>query len=209
MTCVACGGQAAQPLYEVRGFSILRCACGLARTALPAGFDPASIYGAAYFQGGVHDGYADYAGSAGDLRREFRGVVDELARRTGPGARLIEIGSAYGFFLDVARERFTALGVEISDVARAAAIARGHEVARELTADLVARRGPFHAAVMLDVIEHMQDPGQALATLAAGMRPGARLVLTTGDFGSAIARAMGKRWRLMTPPQHLWFFSPT
>jgi hypothetical protein len=23
-----------------------------------------------------------------------------------------------------------------------------------------------------------------------------------------LARAMGRRWRLMTPPQHLWFFSP-
>jgi hypothetical protein len=41
------------------------------------------------------------------------------------------------------------------------------------------------------------------------MRPGARLLLTTGDIGSLSARAAGRRWRLMTPPQHLWFFSRT
>jgi SAM-dependent methyltransferase len=210
MTCVACGASAARSLYEVRGFPIVQCACGLARTALPAGFDPAAIYSEAYFQGGMHDGYADYASSAEDLRREFRGVVADLARHTGggPGARLIEIGSAYGFFLDVAREQFTACGIEISDAARAAAIGRGHDVARDLTPEFLAARGPFDAAVMLDVVEHMQDPGAALAALHRAMRPGARLVLTTGDFGSAIARAMGKHWRLMTPPQHLWFFSP-
>lgn len=210
MTCIACGSAAARALYEVRGFSIMQCACGLARTALPAHFDPASIYSEAYFQGGQHDGYADYASSAGDLHREFRGLVAELDRRTGGrGSRLIEIGSAYGFFLDVARERFTAFGIEISDAARAAALARGHDVARELTPEALASRGPFDAAVMLDVVEHMQDPGAAFAQLHGAMRPGAPLVLTTGDFGSAVARVMGKRWRLMTPPQHLWFFSPS
>jgi SAM-dependent methyltransferase len=194
----------------VRGFPIVQCVCGLARTALPAGFDPAEIYSEAYFQGGMHDGYADYTSSAEPLRREFRVVVAELARRTGggPGAKLIEIGSAYGYFLDVARERFAACGIEISDAARTAAIARGHDVARELSPEFLAARGPFDAAVLLDVVEHMQDPGAVLAELHRAMRPGARLYLTTGDFASAIARVMGKRWRLMTPPQHLWFFSP-
>lgn len=206
MTCVACGGSEARALYQVRGFAIVQCACGLARTALPAGFDPAAIYSEAYFQGGVHDGYADYASSAADLRREFGRVVADLVRRVG-GGKLVEVGSAYGFFLDVASERFSTCGVEISDAARAAAMARGHDVARELTPDFLAARGPFDAAVMLDVVEHMQDPGAAFAELHRAMRPGAPLVLTTGDFGSAIARVMGRRWRLMTPPQHLWFFS--
>jgi hypothetical protein len=32
-------------------------------------------------------------------------------------------------------------------------------------------------------------------------------VITTGDFGSAVARLAGAKWRLMTPPQHLWFFT--
>jgi hypothetical protein len=33
------------------------------------------------------------------------------------------------------------------------------------------------------------------------------VVITTGDFGALPARLAGARWRLMTPPQHLWFFS--
>lgn len=81
-------------------------------------------------------------------------------------------------------------------------------VAGELSPAFLAEHGPFDAAVMLDVIEHVQDPGAALAALHAAMRPGAPLLITTGDFGSLLARVMGRRWRLMTPPQHLWFFSP-
>jgi hypothetical protein len=37
--------------------------------------------------------------------------------------------------------------------------------------------------------------------------PGGIIVITTGDFGSMAARLTGARWRLMTPPQHLWFFT--
>jgi SAM-dependent methyltransferase len=202
MTCVACGRREARPLYEVAGFTIARCPCGLARTELPEGFDPAAIYTEAYFQGGHHDGYADYAGSERDLRHEFRRTLDALPVR---GGKLVEVGSAYGFFLDEASARFAACGVEVSDAARAAAQARGHHVTRELAE--VAAEAPFDAAAMLDVIEHLSDPSAVLAELAAMLRPGAALVLTTGDFGSPLARAMGRRWRLMTPPQHLWFFS--
>jgi SAM-dependent methyltransferase len=203
MTCIACGARAAQRLYAVNGFDVVRCACGLARTDVPTDFDPAAIYTEDYFQGGQHDGYADYAGSRDALRAEFRRTLDVLPVH---GGKLIEIGCAYGFFLDEAAARFEVCGVEVSDAARRACAERGHAVARDLD-DGVLARGPFDAAVMLDVIEHLPDPGVVLAKLATAMRPGAPLVITTGDFGSALARVMGKRWRLMTPPQHLWFFS--
>lgn len=203
MSCVACGGVAARPLYTVNGFDVVQCSCGLARTAVPADFDPASIYTEAYFQGGHHDGYADYAGSRDALRAEFRRTLDALPVRAG---KLIEVGCAYGFFLDEAATRFDVCGVEVADAARNACEERGHAVSRELDDDLLSL-GPFDAAAMLDVIEHLPAPGDVLDKLHGAMRPGAALVITTGDFGSPLARLMGKRWRLMTPPQHLWFFS--
>jgi len=203
--CPACGGSSTRPLYQVGAFPIVQCQCGLVRTAVPPDFDPAAIYTDAYFRGGQHDGYVDYAGSADELRPAFRALVRRLAARTGGGA-LIEIGSAYGFFLDEARAAFRACGVEISDAAREACRARGLDVARELSPEVLAK-GPFDAAVMLDVIEHLTDPGDVLSQLHGALRPGAPLVVSTGDIGSRFARLMGKRWRLMTPPQHLWFFS--
>jgi 2-polyprenyl-3-methyl-5-hydroxy-6-metoxy-1,4-benzoquinol methylase len=204
--CIACDRTDARPLYAVNGFAVAQCECGLARTILPAGFDPAAIYTEDYFQGGHRDGYADYEGSGAELRHEFRRILAGVRERV-EGGSLLELGCALGFFLEEATPYFKTSGVEISDHARAVCTGRGLDVVRELTPEFLATRGPFDVAVMLDVLEHMSDPGSILDRLHGAMRPDGQLVVTTGDFGSLLSRAMGKRWRLMTPPQHLWFFS--
>jgi len=207
VACVACGRTQARHLYVVNGFEIVQCECGLARTVLPPGFDPATIYTQDYFKGGHRDGYADYEKSGDELRHEFRRILQAIQKRVS-GGKLVEFGCAYGFFLEEARATFTTCGVELSDHARAVCQGKGLDVVREATPEFLASRGPFDVAVMLDVLEHMRDPGTALDQLHDAMAPGAHLVVTTGDFGSLLARVMGRYWRLMTPPQHLWFFSP-
>jgi SAM-dependent methyltransferase len=207
--CAACWAYDARPLYTVQGYPVVSCAsCGLVRTELPADFDPTSIYTASYFDGGQSDGYADYQGSRATLSTEFRHALDVLARHGATSGSLIEIGCAYGFFLDEARQRFSVCGVEVAEHAREACRARGLIVEPEATPELLAAHGPFDAAILLDVIEHLPAPDEMLSTLRQVMRPGGLLMLTTGDFGALAARLLGRRWRLMTPPQHLWFFSP-
>jgi hypothetical protein len=167
--------------------------------------DTSAIYGEAYFEGGVDDGYASYGATEPVLRREFARALMRL-RRHVQGGKLVEIGCAYGVFLDVAREHFDVVGFELSEAAAARAKQRGLDVVtRAPTAELFASRGPFDAAVMLDVIEHLESPAEILRSLRSHLR--GPLLLTTGDFGSVLARASGKRWRLMTPPQHLHFFT--
>jgi len=205
--CLVCGCRTARRRYEVNGFGIVECACGLARTAVPADFDPESIYTEAYFSGGRADGYADYENSADALHAEFRRIVTVLQEYV-PAGRLVEYGCAYGFFLEVAQQAFTGFGIEVSDHARQSCLDRGLDVVRHVTPEELVDRGPFDAAVMLDVIEHLADPESVLEQLHASMRPGGHLLITTGDYGSLLARVMGRRWRLMTPPQHLWFFTP-
>jgi hypothetical protein len=67
--------------------------------------------------------------------------------------------------------------------------------------------GTFDAAVMLDVIEHLREPSEVLGHVAKAVSKGGALMITTGDFDSVLARAMRAKWRLMTPPQHLHFFT--
>src|SRR4029453_13556318 len=78
-----------------------------------------------------------------------------------------------------------------------------------LTEEFVGQRGPFEVAAMLDVIEHLEAPDDVLACIYGALRTGGHVVITTGDWDSLFARIMGRHWRLMTPPQHLFFFSPT
>lgn len=209
LACPACGTRTAHRfLYAKNHCDIFQCTtCGLGR-AQAAAFDPSTYYTEAYFAGDHADGYADYRGAEPVLRREFARTVDFIRRyrRTG---RLLEIGCAYGFFLHEAKRYFTVSGIELAADAAAYCRRRGFAVETG-TAEIVEHMGggPFDVIVLLDVIEHLADPHAAMASLARVLGPGGVIVLTTGDFGSLPARALGAAWRLMTPPQHLWFFTP-
>jgi SAM-dependent methyltransferase len=206
--CPACGASTRHRfLYAKNRCDILQCAtCGLGRAQAPA-FDPAAYYTHGYFSGDHADGYADYLGAEPVLRREFARTV-EFIRRYRHGGRLLEVGCAYGFFLQEAKRYFTVCGIELAEDAAARCRRRGLAVETG-TADEIERTGePFDVIVLLDVIEHLPDPHATIVTLARALAPGGVIVLTTGDFASLTARALGSAWRLMTPPQHLWFFTP-
>jgi len=209
--CVCCGMQGPQArVFSKSGFDIFKCpGCGLGRAAAPE-FRPEAYYTGAYFDGGHSDGYANYQGSEGVLKNEFRRTLSALGAMGKSGGRLLEIGCAYGFFLDVAAERFDVEGIEIAEDAVKACHARGLTtvVAGKASAELLGRVAPVDVVVLLDVIEHLEQPEQVLADAAARLKPGGLLMLTTGDWSSAVARLTGPDWRLMTPPQHLWYFTP-
>jgi SAM-dependent methyltransferase len=206
--CPACGSNTDhRQLYRKNGCDVLRCmSCGLGRSET-AGFDPASYYDEAYFAGRREDGYADYLGTEAVLRREFARAVNFVREYRSCG-RLVEIGCAYGFFLAEARRWFDVSGVELSAAAAAHCRRSGLAVTTGPVDETFWKRtGVVDAIVLLDVIEHLPDPHGTLVLCARHLAPDGIIVITTGDFDSPLARLAGRRWRLMTPPQHLWFFT--
>jgi len=206
--CPACGLRTAQRfLYAKNQCEIFQCErCGLGRTQAAA-FDPAGYYTQGYFSGDHADGYADYLGAEPVLRREFARTVDFIRRHQRSG-KLVEVGCAYGFFLQEAQRYFSVCGVELAEDAAAYCRRRGLAVETGTAESIVrASGGPFDVIVLLDVIEHLPDPRAAMTAFVRALAPGGVIVLTTGDFGSLSARTLGSAWRLMTPPQHLWFFT--
>ena len=191
------------------GCEVLACsACGVGR-ADTTNFDPAAYYTDAYFEGRQADGYADYAGSEAVLRREFKATVEHLSRFV-PRGRLLEIGCAYGFFLLEARRRFDVSGIEIAESAVRSCHGRGLADVRHgvLDEETVRDLPSMDAIVLLDVIEHLADPNEAFRLLASKLKQKGVVLLTTGDWSSVVARVTGPHWRLMTPPQHLFYFTP-
>jgi SAM-dependent methyltransferase len=208
LPCPACGDPTCQRyLYSKQDCDILQCEeCGIGRAETTV-FDPSLYYRREYFSGEYVDGYADYLGAERVLRREFRRAVKFVRRHCGSG-RLLEIGCAYGFFLREAQPYFEVSGVELAEDAADHCRRSGFNVLHGVPdEETLGRLGTMDAIVLLDVIEHLPDPRQTLVLCAHQLKPGGIIVLTTGDFGSLLARLVGTHWRLMTPPQHLWFFT--
>jgi SAM-dependent methyltransferase len=208
LLCPACGLHTPhQHLYAKNGCDVLRCAeCGLGR-AEATHFDASAYYTEDYFSGGHADGYADYRGAEQVLRREFARTVDFIRRYRANG-KLLDVGCAYGFFLQEAKRYFDVSGIELAQEAANYCRERGLNVLTGIADDShLSTFGNLDVVVLLDVIEHLPDPHATLALCARYLNAEGIIVITTGDFGSPLARLMGAGWRLMTPPQHLWFFT--
>jgi len=206
--CPACKVQTFHTyLFAVNRCRIWRCtSCGLGSTDV-ADFDPGDYYTADYFSGKHRDGYADYRGAERVLRHEFARTVQFIRRFRGSG-RLLDIGCAYGFFLKEARAFFDIAGIEIAEQAAEACRRAGLNVCSGIADDAnMSKIGVVDVITLLDVIEHLPQPHETLALCQRQLTPGGVILITTGDFGSFGARLLGARWRLMTPPQHLWFFT--
>jgi SAM-dependent methyltransferase len=192
--------------YTIAGFAILRCrSCGLLRTEVPEGFDPRTIYDRDYFQGGRGDGYFDYLGSEGHLEEEYAARL-AFIRRFSPGGSLLDVGCATGGFLAHARHSFDVQGLDVSGFAVGEAIRKGLEVERASLEDAKGLRPPYDVVALFDTIEHLASPARTLRRANEVLRQDGHVVLSTGDASSAVARVLGAKWRLLTPPQHLWFF---
>jgi SAM-dependent methyltransferase len=211
VSCSLCGHDAAYGLaFHKAGIPVYRCrGCGVGK-AEASEFDASSYYDASYFNGGRTDGYSDYVQASDVLHAQFRQEL-EVLRKLGArqGGNLLELGCAYGYFLDVAKDTYKVSGVELCEDAVVNCNARGHHVHRgEVSREALAQFPMADVVVMLDVIEHLPDPTSAVAAAAERLNPGGLMLMTTGDFSSLFARLTGRQWRLMTPPQHLWFFTP-
>lgn len=178
--CRLCGSSRARLRVRLDGYSVLRCLdCG----AVFSDADPAllaRLYDEDYFSKAFAPYFAALFGDADDapLRAHFERYVDALERRM-PAGRLLDIGCAAGLFLDVARGRgWEVEGVEISE--HAAAVARerrGLTVAVGDVMDVSLPAPTFDAVTMLDVLEHVADPGALLERVRALLRPGGLLML--------------------------------
>ena len=209
--CHLCGAADAALRHHINGYDIVRCrGCGLQYVAEDV--TPAQLrayYGEAYFTGGQPDGFQDYAAARETRQRHFRSLLPALRRHLRVARpRVLDVGSALGYFLHVAREAgWPARGVELSEYAAARARAEGFEVATGTVHDVDLPEGAFELVTLWDVIEHVPNPLAMLRRVHALLAEDGLLALSTGDVSGATARLYGRRWSLLAPPGHLFYFS--
>jgi SAM-dependent methyltransferase len=202
--CPVCAGRAV-PEDRFGAAPLLRCgSCGF--TFVHGDLDP-ELYRDAYFEAYVG---GDYLAQAEQRRHESRLRLGLLARFTPPPARLLEIGAAAGFFLDEARRRgYAGLGVELNDaMAGYGRETLGVDVRTGALGEVDLGAEPFDAACAFHVVEHLDDPAAALATIAGTLRPGGHVVIEVPNAESAAARRRGASWPPLDLPYHVGHFGP-
>jgi 2-polyprenyl-3-methyl-5-hydroxy-6-metoxy-1,4-benzoquinol methylase len=168
------------------------------------GLDLKEIYGDRYFSG---DEYENYLRDRAVFEKHFKKKL-KLVKKFQPVGDLIEIGCAYGFFLEVARRDYHVLGFDISEGPVAYARQNlGVDARCEDFLDAAVEPESADMVVMWDVVEHLPRPDLTIEKASRVLRPGGFLALTTGDIGSVMARMRGGKWRLVHPPTHLHYFN--
>jgi len=199
--CILCGTDASnKTLYP----GILKCpSCGLVFADAHVDSETLrALYQQSYFFG---DEYLNYVEDKPFLQKNLSARIQTL-RKFSAGGMLFEIGCAYGFFLELARNYWKAVGCDISPQACSYAREHGLNATSGEFAALEVQENQYDVVALWDTIEHLARPDLYIEKASRMLKSGGIICATTGDIGSLMARMRGQRWRLIHPPTHLYYF---
>ena len=141
-------------------------------------------------------------------RRTYATLFDEIARLR-PGGRLLDLGCAAGFLLEVAAERgFEPFGLDLDAEAVALARRRFGERVQRGALDAGSFAGErFDVVTLVDVFEHLPRPGELFDALCGRLAPGGLWVAWMPNAASWVRRALGPRWPHYAP-EHVFYWTP-
>ena len=193
--------------FSDRRFTYAVCgSCGLGLVVDPR-TDYANIYDEQYYRGDGADKDVAYLSEMTEPRcirhLEWDGLADSLSGHA-PGVKVLDFGGGLGGLTRTLRAR----GIEawcFEDEGYAAEWMRTHgipaigELPDEPTFDVV---------FAVEVMEHLVDPLNALRAIRSVLRPGGRLIITTGNFGRA-QQPLHEWYYAAIPDVHVTFWTPS
>jgi SAM-dependent methyltransferase len=198
--------------FLCREFHFVSCEyCGFVAITDPC-TDYAALYDERYYRGEGADPLVNYAYELDHPDEtvriyEWRGIVTLLRQRVGNLAdkRWLDYGCGAGGLVRYAKQKAGAdcVGFDtggFTDRARA----RGIPILSE--SSLATMQGQFDIVTMVEVIEHVADPITLLQSIAALLRRGGLLFLTTGNALPQLKSFL--TWAYVVPEIHISYFTP-
>jgi 2-polyprenyl-3-methyl-5-hydroxy-6-metoxy-1,4-benzoquinol methylase len=166
------------------------------------------------------DEHAREAGLREVRATNFRTLLAEI-KSLKPSGRLLDVGCAHGWFLELAARDFDALGIEPDQPVSTATAARGLAVRQGFFPDVLAADEQFDVIVFNDVIEHIPDIESTLAACHRHLKTGGVLVLNVPSSSGIFYKLAGlfhrlgaggffdRLWQKGFPSPHLHYFNPS
>jgi len=128
------------------------------------------------------------------------------------GARLLDIGCGYGFFLKKMAQRGWAVeGIEVSRAGREYATKTlGLSIHSTPLEDMALPKEHLDVVTLFYVIEHVHDPGRMLREVFRILKPGG-MVLLRWPHSTPVVKLLGpfaNRFDIYHTPYHLYDFNP-
>lgn len=206
--CPICKAAGVDRFCHKNGCQLYRCQNCFLVFVWPVPNNLDSIYGQDYFKnkGAQKHGYTDYDQDKEPMRSVFERHLKLFAAKVRD-KDIFDVGAATGYFLDIAKEQgWQTGGIEISSYAAAAAARKGHNVLCGLLPDAQFDK-KVSVVTMWDVLEHVDDPHRYIRAANSLLPAGGLLAINTIDKGSLWARVWGRRWHLIVPPEHLFYYN--
>ncbi|HXH88698.1 MAG TPA: class I SAM-dependent methyltransferase [Gaiellaceae bacterium] len=148
--------------------------------------------------------YAQPLANVARALRPLRAVADaerlSFLRGVPSGARILELGSGDGRFVEGLRRRgFDVHGTD--------PFPRGGGVGVVSAEAIEAEPGTYDVVIAWHVLEHLDDPEESLRRARRALIAGGRIVVATPNLGSFQARLGGDRWFHQDVPRHTVLFT--
>lgn len=202
--CPVCQGEKFKRLYEKADYQVQRCrSCGLIMVNPP----PTAEELTQYYNSAYQIPLKDFEG----FEKKGNGILKMMEKFFPKKGKLLEIGCSFGHFLKMAREQgWETKGIEISEKhARHAQEKWGLEVLTGTLEEVAPKvKADFDLAIFWHVLEHVPEPDVFLKLVREKLAPDGQVFFVVPNGASLLFKLSGKHWEWMTPPAHLFYFSP-
>jgi len=198
---------------EISGYQLYKChECGLINAYKPHGNDIGTVlYEKDFYFKPENDSetasyYSNYIKQTKNIRK-FNNIIREL-KKFSNGGKLLDIGCAMGTFLEIARYYWDVEGLEISSYA--SNYTRNNLKITVFNGTIEEAKYPddsFDVVTCIDVLEHVDDPNLMINEIARIIKPDGIAFFETLITDSPTVNRNIKKWKLMIPPVHLFYFS--
>ena len=198
--CILCGSAKLKPVKEDKKPWLVRCGeCGLVFSRqIPSTKELQEYY----------VDYTDYDYVNDVTRNRYLQWIDGLApaRKTN---RMLDVGCGDGIFLEQAIKRgWEVHGTEYAEKWVTRCRAKGIQMEQGSLDASHYEPESFDVIVLLEVIEHINNPVEELTVAKSLLRKGGIIFITTPNYNSLSRHVLDTDWNVICYPEHLAYYTP-